>query len=164
MLSAYRQACQLARLLSHLAAAAGELEYVDHYTRDFPTFVPSLPELSKSVLNTPARRPPNLFQWIMVRIRRERSPDDAAGLPPLLLKEGARCVEWSRKIIGFYELLYANEEGRKALSSGVHVAISDGTSSQPEHRMVLAMVAENFSFPDLDRLPCGVSLPMRHVS
>ncbi|CAM6122933.1 unnamed protein product [Calypogeia fissa] len=159
----WRQACQLARLLSHLAAAAGELEYVDHYTRDFPTVVPPLPELSKPLLNTVGRKPPSLFEWILKSIKNRNTPRDREGLPPLVQNEDATCVEWSRKVVGFYELLLGNEGTGKTIPTRVNVAISRGTAIQPEHNMVLAMVAETFSLPDLDRLPCGVSLPMRHA-
>ncbi|CAM6126515.1 unnamed protein product [Calypogeia fissa] len=164
VLHAVYEDCKLDTLRwRHLAAAAGELENVDHYTRDFPTVVPSLPELSKPLLNTVGRKPPSLFEWILKSIKNRNTPRDQEGLPPLVQNEDATCVEWSRKVVGFYELLLGNEGTGKTIPTRVNVAISRGTAIQPEHNMVLAMVAETFSLPDLDRLPCGVSLPMRHA-
>ncbi|BBN07484.1 anaphase-promoting complex subunit 1 [Marchantia polymorpha subsp. ruderalis] len=159
----WRQASQLATLLSHLAAAAGELEYVDHYTRDFPTVVPPLPELSKNSLHGTWRTPANLFRWVEYRIKKRRMPRSGEGLPALLLREGVLSVEWSRKVVGFYELLLGDEETAKEKPTVVHIGMSRGTANRPEHKMVLAMVAEAFSLPDLDRLPCGISLPLRHA-
>ncbi|KAL3687507.1 hypothetical protein R1sor_013816 [Riccia sorocarpa] len=159
----WRQAAQLAPLLSHLAAAAGELEYVDHYSRDFPTFVPPLPELKQSPFQGKWKTPESLFKWLENCIKRRKVIKGSEGLPALLLRENLTCVEWSRKVVGFYELLLGDAETAEGKPTRVHVAISRGTTNRSEHKMVLAMVAEAFSLPDLDRLPCGISLPLRHA-
>ncbi|KAL2629518.1 hypothetical protein R1flu_014204 [Riccia fluitans] len=159
----WRQASQLATLLSHLAAAAGELEYVDHYTRDFPTVVPPLPGLKQSPFQGKWRTPESLFTWLENCIKRRRLVKGREGLPALLLKENLTCVEWSRKVVGFYELLLGDGDTTKEKPTIVHIAMSRGTATRSEHKMVLAMVAEAFSLPDLDRLPCGISLPLRHA-
>jgi anaphase-promoting complex subunit 1 len=51
----------------------------------------------------------------------------------------------------------------KKLSSGVYCNISTGSYSSKEELTVLAMVGERFGLQQLDSLPSGVSLPLRHV-
>jgi anaphase-promoting complex subunit 1 len=160
----WRELWQLANSLSSLAAAAGEMNYVDHYTRDFPTAVPSMPNLVEPTnLRNKGRAPPNLFQWLEDCLKGKESAENVMKLPVLLTKIGTNCVDWSRKVVGFFELLTGSELNGRQLPSGVHISVAKGTVTVPEQRAVLAMVAEGFGLPDLDRLPPGVSLPLRHV-
>lgn len=73
-------------------------------------------------------------------------------------------VDWSRKVVAFYCLLLGSESTGKHLVSGISFNVASGTVNSPEQWTVLSMVAEGFGLPQLDRLPCGVSLPLRHVS
>lgn len=84
-------------------------------------------------------------------------------IPPLARKGGSSAVSWSRKVVSFYSILSGAESMRGRLSSGVSCKIGSGSSSTPEEKMVLAMVAEGFGLQQLDSLPIGVSLPLRHV-
>ncbi|PPD81551.1 hypothetical protein GOBAR_DD21537 [Gossypium barbadense] len=49
------------------------------------------------------------------------------------------------------------------LSSGVSCNIASGSSCSNEELTVLAMVGEKFGLKELDSLPSGVSLPLRHA-
>lgn len=65
--------------------------------------------------------------------------------------------------MSFYSLLLgAEREGRK-LSTGVHCEIASGSARTREELTVLAMAGEKFGRQQLDLLPLGVSLPLRHV-
>jgi anaphase-promoting complex subunit 1 len=140
------------------------MNYVDHYTRDFPTAVPSMPNLVEPTnLRNKGRAPASLFQWLEDCLKGKESAENVMRLPVLLTKIGTNCVDWSRKVVGFFELLTGSELNGRQLPSGVHISVAKGTVTVPEQRAVLAMVAEGFGLPDLDRLPPGVSLPLRHV-
>lgn len=125
-----RELWQLAAALSSLAAAAGELDYVDHYSRDFPTAVLSMPKLTESTsLRNYGRAPPNLFQWLENLLRGKGSTVNTEHLPSLLTREYTSCVDWSRKVIGFYEILTGGQLLNGQLPSGVHIRIATGNSS-----------------------------------
>lgn len=160
----WRELWQLGATLSSLAAAGGEMEYVDHYSRDFPLAVPPLPPLPESMsLKSDGKVPPNLFQWLENCLRGKRPAENVENLPGLLTAESASCVDWSRKVIGFYHLLTGGQVVNGRLPSGVQLRIAPGIATSVEQRTVLAMVAEGFGLPELDRLPPGVSLPLRHA-
>jgi anaphase-promoting complex subunit 1 len=160
----WRELWQLGATLSSLGAACGEMEYVDHYSRDFPLAVPPLPNLPDSVsLKIDGKVPPNLFQWLENCLRGKRLAENMENLPGLLIKESASCVDWSRRVIGFYDLLTGGEVVNGRLPSGVQLHIAPGIATSAEQRTVLSMVAEGFGLPELDRLPPGVSLPLRHA-
>lgn len=160
----WRELWQLGATLSSLAAASGEMGYVDHYSRDFPLAVLPLPILPESVsLKNNGKVPPNLFQWLEKCLKGNRPAENTESLPGLLTKETASCVDWSRRVIGFYDLLTGGEVVNGRLPSGVQLSISSGIATTGEQRTVLAMVAEGFGLPELDRLPPGVSLPLRHA-
>lgn len=90
-------------------------------------------------------------------------PADVNNLPLLMRKKRCYVVGWARKIVSFYCLLLGAEITEKKLSSGMYCDIAMGSASTPEEYTVLAMVAEGFGRHQLDLLPVGVSLPLRHV-
>ncbi|KAF5193734.1 Anaphase-promoting complex subunit [Thalictrum thalictroides] len=63
----------------------------------------------------------------------------------------------------FYSLLSGAERTGRKLSSGVYCKIARGSSHTSEETTVLAMVVEGFGLRQLDLLPAGVSLPLRHA-
>ena len=160
----WRELWQLAATLSTLAAAAGELDYVDQYARDFPMAVQAVAKpLESSRLRTETRELPNLFKWLEDSLRTKRPAESSKYLPDLLTKAKVTCVQWSRKVVGFYEVLAGGLLKNGLLPSGVQLQIAAGSATSAEQRTVLAMVAEEFGLPDLDRLPPGISLPLRHA-
>ncbi|XP_010253785.1 PREDICTED: anaphase-promoting complex subunit 1 [Nelumbo nucifera] len=147
-------------LLCNIVASLGEESYIDYYLRDFP-------HLSKnfgtcSTCSSP-RTPPSLFKWLDICLRYGCHMANINDLPSLICKEGSYVVSWARKIISFYSLLLGAERLGKKLSSGVYCNIATGSSRSPEELTVLAMVAEGFGLQQLDLLPAGVSLPLRHA-
>ncbi|KAH9317547.1 hypothetical protein KI387_019316, partial [Taxus chinensis] len=150
----------LASLLSSIAACLGEENYVDYYVRDFPGILPHFPVFRRA---SDLKNPPNLIQWLQNRLKYGCRSQDREGLPPLLYKEGIMSVDWSRKVVAFYCLLLGSERIGKHLVSGVSFNVASGTAKSPEQWTVLSMVSEGFGLPQLDRLPYGVSLPLRHA-
>eukprot|EP01018_Ginkgo_biloba_P012111 Gb_37425 [translate_table: standard] len=150
----------LVHLLTCIATCLGEANYVDHYLRDFPGLLPHFSHLSKiSGLKNPA----NLFQWLQNCMKYDCNSTNKECLPALLLKEGTISVDWSRKVVSFYGLLFGSRRTGKHLASGVSFSVASGTANTPEEFTVLSMVAEGFGLQQLDRLPFGVSLPLRHA-
>jgi anaphase-promoting complex subunit 1 len=152
---------RLVHLVNSIAACLGEVNFVDYYARDFPGLLPHFPVLSTS---DGLRNPPNLLHWLQNCLKYGCSSRDGDGLPHLLCKEGSFAVDWSRKVVAFYGILLGSERRGQRLSSGVSFNVASGTANSPEHWTVLSMVAESFGLQQLDRLPYGVSLPLRHVS
>ncbi|KAL5734362.1 hypothetical protein ACOSP7_032223 [Xanthoceras sorbifolium] len=150
----------LADLLSSIAKFLGEECYLDHYIRDFPC-------LSKKVgIYTNAfssKTPPSIFNWLVHCLQHGYASANISDLPPLICKDGISVVSWARKIVSFYSLLLGAKPIGKKLSSGVYCNISSGSYCSNEELSVLAMVGENFGLQQLDLLPCGVSLPLRHA-
>lgn len=72
-------------------------------------------------------------------------------------------ASWARKIISFYSILSGAKWFGKKLSSGVYCNVATGSHCSKEELTVLAMVGERFGLQQLDSLPSGVSLPLRHV-
>ena len=66
--------------------------------------------------------------------------------------------------MSFYSLLSGAKQIGNKLSSGVYCNIVEGSHCTKEELTVLAMVGERFGLKQLDLLPSGVSLPLRHVS
>ena len=152
----------LGSLLGHIAASLHEWNYLDHYARDFPDLF-GLFEASKCDRNWQSLKVPfNIFQWLANCMRAQNSRFSDS-LPSLYMNREATCINFSRKVIGFYELLCCSEAVSKVVSCGVHVDIAAGSFETAEQKLVLAMVGENFGLTDLDCLPAGVSLPLRHV-
>ncbi|CAK7325887.1 unnamed protein product [Dovyalis caffra] len=77
--------------------------------------------------------------------------------------DGNSVVSWARKIVSFYTLLCGGKRTGKKLSSGVYCNIAVGSCCTSEELTVLAMVGERFGLQQLDLLPSGVSLPLRHA-
>lgn len=73
-------------------------------------------------------------------------------------------MSWARKTVSFYSILSGAKLFGKKLSSGIHCNVASGSHSSKEELTVLAMVGERFGLQQLDSLPFGVSLPLRHVS
>ncbi|XP_048495602.1 anaphase-promoting complex subunit 1 isoform X2 [Beta vulgaris subsp. vulgaris] len=145
-------------LLCEIASFLGEESYIDHYVRDFPF-------LSKKIRRcqtSSPRSPPCLYRWLENCLLHGVGFANIDDIPPLARKGGSSAVSWSRKVVSFYSILSGAESMRGRLSSGVSCKIAAGSSSTPEEKMVLAMVAEGFGLQQLDSLPIGVSLPLRH--
>ena len=150
----------LAGLLCEIANFLGEENYVDHYIRDFPF-------LSKKIRCQPSslpKSPPSLYRWLENCLLHGLVQANIDDIPPLVRKEGTSAVSWSRKLVSFYSLLSGAKRMGSKLSSGISCKIASGSSSTREEQTVLAMVSEGFGLQQLDQLPVGVSLPLRHVS
>ncbi|CAN6469882.1 unnamed protein product [Victoria cruziana] len=150
----------LVSLLLIIATSLGELNYVDHYIRDFPVL------LLETRLFQPAsipRRPPCLFRWLQACLRNGSKFANCDDLPPLLRRDGSLVVDFSRKIVSFYSLLMGCERVGRKLSSGVYCHLAQGSASTNEQVVVLAMVAEGFGLQQMDKLPVGISFPLRHA-
>lgn len=150
---------QLVVLLCEIANFLGEESYIDHYVRDFPF----LSKIIRRNQTSSPRSPPSLYRWLESCLLHGVDFANLDDIPPLARKNGSSCVSWSRKVVSFYSLLSGAENMGGKLSSGVSCKIASGSSSNPEEKMVLAMVAEGFGLQQLDLLPIGVSLPLRHV-
>ncbi|XP_021862745.2 anaphase-promoting complex subunit 1 isoform X2 [Spinacia oleracea] len=150
---------QLVVLLCEIANFLGEESYIDHYVRDFPF----LSKIIRRNQTSSPRSPPSLYRWLESCLLHGVDFANLDDIPPLARKNGSSCVSWSRKVVSFYSLLSGAENMGGKLSSGVSCKIASGSSSNPEEKMVLAMVAEGFGLQQLDLLPIGVSLPLRHA-
>ncbi|XP_031485584.1 anaphase-promoting complex subunit 1 isoform X2 [Nymphaea colorata] len=150
----------LVSLLLGVATSLGESNYVDHYIRDFPVL------LLESRIFQPAsipRMPPCLFRWLQACLRNGSNFANCDDLPPLLRRDGSLVVDFSRKIVSFYSLLMGSERVGRKLSSGVYCNLAEGSAYNNEQVVVLAMVAETFGLQQMDQLPAGISLPLRHA-
>ncbi|KAK2985961.1 hypothetical protein RJ640_028279 [Escallonia rubra] len=147
-------------LLCDVSGFLGEESYMDHYIRDFPG-------LSKKFGTCRAsfsyKTPPSLFRWLEYCLQHGCGSAGMCDLPPLIQKDGSSAVSWARKIVSFYSVLCGAEQLGKELSSGVYCKIATGSFSTKEELTVLAMVGESFGLQQLDLLPPGVSLPLRHA-
>lgn len=144
-----------------MADFLGENNYMDHYIRDFPGLCKKF-QMSGTTLSL--KISPSLFRWLENCLQHGWSCANINDLPSLVLKDGCSVVSLARKIVCFYSILSgANLLGKK-LSSGVYCNIATGSHSSKEELTVLAMVGERFGLQQLDSLPSGVSLPLRHVS
>ncbi|KAF5944722.1 hypothetical protein HYC85_018799 [Camellia sinensis] len=147
-------------LLCNIAHFLGEDSYLDHYIRDFP-------RLSKNFgicrTSFSQKTPPSLFRWLENCLQHGCNAANISDLPLLIRKDGSSAVSWARKIVAFYSLLCGAEQIGKKLSSGVCCNIASGSSCTREELTVLALVGERFGLQQLDLLPAGVSLPLRHA-
>ncbi|XP_073113376.1 anaphase-promoting complex subunit 1 isoform X2 [Elaeis guineensis] len=150
----------LVALLCNIAAALGEAGYVDYYVRDFPLV---LIEVRSFPSSTAPRTPPCLFRWLENCLQQGCYSANLSDLSPLLYKHKSCAVSWARKIVSFYSLLLGAERKGRKLSTGVYCEIANGSARTPEELTVLAMVGERFGRQQLDLLPVGVSLPLRHA-
>ncbi|KAH7290973.1 hypothetical protein KP509_30G071400 [Ceratopteris richardii] len=154
----------LASLLGRIALALHEWNYLDHYARDFPGLFGFFKGLRSPISWKSLKLPFNVFCCLEDIIRTGRPINFDNTLPSFYRNKDCACVNLTRKVLSFYELLTCKGEVARVLPSGLHVEIAHGSFSTPEQRLVLAMVGENFSLADLDRLPAGVSLLLRHAS
>lgn len=150
----------LAVLLCNVAKFLGEEYYLDHYIRDFPCLSK---KVGMSMDSVSRKNPPSLFKWLENCLEHGYNYANVSDLPPLIRKDGSSVVSWARKIVSFYSLLLGAKPIGKKLPSGVFCNIALGSFCSNEELTVLAMVGENFGLQQLDLLPCGVSLPMRHA-
>jgi anaphase-promoting complex subunit 1 len=156
----YRDLGRLASLLCTVASSLGEHSYVDYYCRDFPLNLIESPSLvSSNSLTTP----PSLFRWFEYCLRHGLDSAKLEDIPTLMRKQKVSAVSWGRKVLSFYSLLLGAERKGKNLSSGVYCEVASGSARNTEELTVLAMVAEKFGHQQLDLLPVGVSLVLRHV-
>lgn len=151
----------LAVLLCNIASFLGEERYVDHYVRDFPGLFKKIGMCTTSFSWKSA---PSLFRWLEICLRHGSGSANIDDLPPLICKDGSSVVSWARKVVSFYSLLSGAKQIGRKLSSGVYCNIAPGSQCTNEELVVLAMVGEKFGLQQLDLLPSGVSLPLRHVS
>ncbi|WCJ19904.1 Anaphase-promoting complex subunit 1 [Euphorbia peplus] len=150
----------LAILLGSIAKSLGEQSYMEHYVRDFPSLFKKFGTCAKSFS---ARTPPSIFRWLENCLQLGCSSTNISDLPPLICKDGSSVVSPARKIVSFYSLLCGGQQIGKKLSSGVYCNVATGSFCTNEELTVLAMVGERFGLQQLDSLPFGVSLPLRHV-
>lgn len=148
-------------LLCDVAGFLDEKNYLDHYKRDFPVLLKGFEE---SKLSFSPRTPPSLFRWLENCLHHGCSSASTKDLPFLICKDGSSVVNWARKIVSFYSLLCGADQSEKRLSTGVTCNVASGLFYTREELTVLAMVGEKFGLQQLDLLPAGVSLPLRHVS
>ncbi|KAG9140780.1 hypothetical protein Leryth_006968 [Lithospermum erythrorhizon] len=147
-------------LLCKISIYLGEGSYLDHYIRDFPDLLQEFGMLEQS--RSP-KAPPNLWRWLENCLRDGCSSANVHDLPILVCKGGSSVVNWARKIVSFYSLLCGAEQIERNLSTGVFCNITSGSSSNKEELTILAMVGEGFGLQQLDLLPAGASLPLRHA-
>jgi hypothetical protein len=57
-------------------------------------------------------------------VRGKDSAENAEKLPVLLAKDGTSFVDWSRKVVGFFELLTGTELNGRQLLSGVNISVA----------------------------------------
>lgn len=146
-------------VLCDVANFLGEGNYLDYYFRDFPGISKKF-WTGKACLSQ--RTPPSLFRWLGTCMQYGWDSTNIDDLPPLIHKDG-HSVSWARKIVSFYSLLSGAKQAGRKLSSGVYCNLAPGSSSCSEELTVLAMVGEKFGLQQMDLLPAGVSLPLRHV-
>ncbi|CAN8257090.1 unnamed protein product [Cochlearia groenlandica] len=150
----------LAVLLCNIAKFLGEKCYLDHYLRDFPRLseiIGACTALSSS------KKPPNLFRWLENCLRHGCLSTNLDDLPDLIRTDGCTIVSWARKIVSFYSVLFGDKPVGQKLSSGITCNIARGSYSSNEELAILAMAGERFGLHQLDLLPSGVSLPLRHA-
>ncbi|XP_039838827.1 anaphase-promoting complex subunit 1-like isoform X7 [Panicum virgatum] len=149
----------LASLLCTIASSLGEHTYVDYYCRDFPLNLIEFPSLASTSLRTP----PSLFRWFEYCLHYGCDSAKLEDIPTLMRKQKVSALSWGRKVASFYSLLLGAERKGKKLSSGLYCEVASGSARNIEELTVLAMVAEKFGRQQLDLLPVGVSLVLRHA-
>lgn len=151
-------------VLCTIANSLGEENYLDHYFRDFPS-LPKKFGMCQNQTSLIPKTPPNLFRWLENCLKHGSSSPSDNDLPSLLIiTDASSVVSWARKIVSFYSILCGATKVGKKLSTGVNCNVAMGSSCNSEELAVLAMVGEKFGLQQLDLLPAGVSLPLRHVS
>jgi len=157
----YRDLELLSVLLCNIAEFLVEENYLDHYIRDFPGLSK---KFLKSGMSISAKICPSLFRWFENCLQYGCQYANMNDIPALVCKEGSSVVSIARKVVCFYSILSGAKLLGNKLSTGVYCNIAMGSHSSKEELTVLAMVGERFGLQQLDSLPSGVSLPLRHVS
>ena len=147
-------------MLCRVASSLGENSYVDYYCRDFPQ---NLVEFHSLASADAFKTPPCLFRWFENCLHHGCHMSNLDDIPALMCKQKGSVVSWGRKVVSFYSLLLGAERKGRNLSSGVYCEVASGSARNTEELTVLAMVGENFGRQQLDLLPIGVSLVLRHV-
>ncbi|KAJ0855851.1 putative anaphase-promoting complex subunit 1 [Helianthus annuus] len=147
-------------LLCEVSKILGEDGYLDYYIRDFPALCRKYRIQKTSVSQ---KNPLSLFRWLENCLRNGCTATSITDLPSLMRKDGNSVVSWARKIVSFYSVLCGGNKIANELSSDVYCKFATGSANSPEELTVLAMVGERFGLQQLDLLPAGVSLPLRHV-
>lgn len=158
----YRDLELLSILLCNIAEFLAEDNYLDHYIRDFPGLCKKF--LKSGGITILPKICPSLFRWFENCLQYGSNYANINDLPALVCKEGNSVVSIARKVVCFYSILSGAKLLGKKLSTGVYCNITVGSHSSKEELTVLAMVGERFGLQQLDSLPSGVSLPLRHVS
>jgi anaphase-promoting complex subunit 1 len=156
----FRDLGSLASLLCRVASSLGENSSVDYYCRDFPH---NLVEFQSLASAAALKTPPCLFRWFENCLNHGCHLSNLDDIPALMCKQKGSAVSWGRKVVSFYSLLLGAERKGRNLSSGVYCEVASGSARNTEELTVLAMVGENFGRQQLDLLPIGVSLALRHV-
>ncbi|KAL2665396.1 hypothetical protein AAZX31_02G241900 [Glycine max] len=151
----------LSILLCNIAEFLAEDNYLDHYIRDFPGLCKKF--LKSGGITILPKICPSLFRWFENCLQYGCSYANINDLPALVCKEGNSVVSIARKVVCFYSILSGAKLLGKKLSTGVYCNITVGSHSSKEELTVLAMVGERFGLQQLDSLPSGVSLPLRHA-
>ncbi|KAI5082089.1 hypothetical protein GOP47_0001832 [Adiantum capillus-veneris] len=159
----WRDLGPLASLLGLIASTLFEWNYLDYYARDFPHLFELFSRVLPPTSLTSLKLPFNIFDYLEGIIKNGKSVIPSDSLPSIYTNQNSTCVSFTRKVLAFYELLVFKGAVTGVLPSGIHLTIADGSFQTPEQRLVLAMVGEKFSLADLDRLPAGVSLLLRHA-
>ncbi|KAK3260953.1 hypothetical protein CYMTET_30118, partial [Cymbomonas tetramitiformis] len=160
----------LAELLLPLAAALGWHNHMDHYARlgyvdplepvmgsDWNNAAvhvdpPPVPDMHRVLLGVLQGREP-----LGEATATEMEPDESNGgdplgacLPRLVQAEAAECVQWSIWLLQFYRRLRAGGAGA-------------GSMQATAEALTALMVECGFGLEELDRVPCGVALPLREA-
>lgn len=150
-------------VLCTIANSLGEENYLDHYSRDFPSLSKNFGMYQNQTSLIP-KTPPSLFRWLENCLKHGSNSASDNDLPSLLIiTDASSVVSWARKIVSFYSILCGATKVGKKLSTGVNCNVAMGSSCNSEELAVLAMVGEKFGLQQLDLLPAGVSLPLRHA-
>ncbi|XP_047149623.1 anaphase-promoting complex subunit 1 [Vigna umbellata] len=150
----------LSVLLCNIAEFLVEENYLDHYIRDFPGLSK---KFLKPGMSISPKICPSLFRWFENCLQYGCHCANTNDIPALVCKEGSSVVSVARKVVCFYSILSGAKLLGNKLSTGVYCSITMGSHSSKEELTVLAMVGERFGLQQLDSLPSGVSLPLRHA-
>ncbi|XP_027940557.1 anaphase-promoting complex subunit 1 isoform X2 [Vigna unguiculata] len=150
----------LSVLLCNIAEFLVEENYLDNYIRDFPGLSK---KFLKPGMSISPKICPSLFRWFENCLQYGCHCANVNDIPTLVCKEGSSVVSIARKVVCFYSILSGAKLQGNKLSTGVYCNITMGSHSSKEELTVLAMVGERFGLQQLDSLPSGVSLPLRHA-
>ncbi|KAL3147502.1 hypothetical protein ABBQ38_014558 [Trebouxia sp. C0009 RCD-2024] len=174
----------LGKLLFNMAQLLSAADYKEHYRRDLGPAVlhPSGPGLQGTALQGgTVRLPANIHKALHSLLQGQ--PQDA--LVPLLAAKQLPCIQRTCNILELYTLLNETNaacsqillQSEFALSAAAESATGQGESSGEQakakvaraaiqegaEKLVMAMVNQGWTLPDLDTLPLGVALPLREA-